>query len=101
MVEMFCTPDGSKFFNNEDELLQYVKQKCGTDIFNFLSGTEEFFDILGDNSPWDYLEALETYDNDKASGDLRNPVLELKRLREIKTMFGDLLQVYIKLYKKL
>ena len=101
MIKMFCTPDGGKFFNNEEEMLRYVSEKCGKDIADFFSEGEELYEILGSNSPWDFSEAIENYDIDKSSGDLSNPVYELKRLRELKKMFEDLLLVYIKLYEKI
>ena len=54
MIKMFCTPDGGKFFNNEEEMLRYVSEKCGKDIADFFSEGEELYEILGSNSPWDF-----------------------------------------------
>lgn len=98
-MKIFFTPEGGRFFNNEDEVLDYISEKCGKDVADYFRVYEDILNVLYENSPCDLEEELELYDIDKTAG-YKSPILELKRLREIKAKTEDLIRAYRSMYDK-
>ena len=97
-MQFYVTPDGGMFFNNEDEMLRYVASKCGNDVANYFRSYDDIVQVLYDFSPCDLEEFIEEFNIDKTAG--MNPILELKKLREMKKKFEDLLFAYRQMYDK-
>lgn len=99
--QCFCTPDGIKFFNTDEEMMNYIEEKCGKDVAQYFSFYDDILEILYNESPYDYAEALEQFDIDESCGEMKSPIIKIKRLKELKEKFEDLVTTFKNIYKKI
>ena len=95
-MQFFITPEGGRHFNNEEEILEYVSEKCGRDVAKWFEEYSDMVSVLYENSPCEFEELLIDYESEMS----KNPIVELKNLRKIKEAFEDLLTIYRSLYNK-
>lgn len=97
-MDLLTTTDGYRYFNTNRDYADYIREKCGDDVANYVeSNLNEYHNILFNESMLDAYEGITYYKNKLAEIDSKgnNPLLRLRVLhqmqQELLVLLGDTL----------